>query len=130
MRFCGYSRDRFKENLIADPDVFSAWTDLLVDETSEANHLLVDLGCRSAEERIAHLILSLRRRMKQRGMAIDAFIPFPLRQRLIAEITGLTPEHVNRVMRSFREAGLIETGKKSVTILNRAEFRRIGELRA
>jgi CRP-like cAMP-binding protein len=63
-------------------------------------------------------------------MATGKSIPFPLRQRLIAEIAGLTPEHVNRVMRSFREAGLIETGKESVTILNVEKFRRIGELRA
>lgn len=130
VHLCGYPRDRLKESLVADPELFSAWTDLLADETLETNHLLVDLGCRSAEERIAHLILSLRKRMKRRGVAIDASIPFPLRQRLIAAITGLTPEHVNRVMRSFREAGMIETGKKSVTILNLAEFRRIGELRA
>jgi hypothetical protein len=34
-------------------------------------------------------------------------------------------------MRSFRQEGLIETGsKKTMTILNLAEFRRIGELRA
>lgn len=130
VHLCGYPRDRLKESLVVDPDVFSAWTDLLVDETLETDHLLVDLGCRSAEERIAHLILSLRKRMRRRGMAVDASIPFPLRQRLIAEITGLTPEHVNRVMRSFRQAGLIETAKKTMTVLNFAEFGRIGELRA
>jgi CRP-like cAMP-binding protein len=130
VQYCGYSRGRLQQVLINDPDFFSAWAGLLLEETSQIEHLLVDVGCRSAEQRIARLILSLRGRMRRRGMAMGTSIPFPLRQRLIAEIAGLTPEHVNRVMRSFREAGLIETGKESVTILNLAEFRRIGELRA
>jgi CRP/FNR family transcriptional regulator len=131
VRLCGYSRGRLQESLRVDAGIFSAWTTLLVDQALETEQLLVDLGCRSAEERIAHLILNLRERMSRRGIKVGRSFPFPLSQRLIGEITGLTPEHVNRVMRSFRQQGLIETdSKKTMTILNLAEFRRIGELRA
>lgn len=130
VRLCGYSSAQLRESLRVDADIFAAWTARLADQTLETEQLLVDLGCRSAEERIAHLILGLRGRMSRRGIEIGRSFPFPISQRLIGEITGLTPEHVNRVMRSFQQEGLIETdSKKTMTILNLVEFRRIGELR-
>ena len=129
VRYCGFSRETLRTRLAASPEIFAAWAGLLVAETAETNELLVDLGCRSAEERIAHLILSLRERLQRRGLARHEPIAFPLRQRLIADIAGLTPEHVSRVINLFRRAGLIEIGNGVLRIKDLAQLQHIGELR-
>ena len=48
---------------------------------------------------------------------------FPLRQRHIADATGLTPVHVSKVLGEFQRARLIEISSRSLTILNEAELR-------
>jgi CRP-like cAMP-binding protein len=53
---------------------------------------------------------------------------FPLLQRHVADLTGLTPVHVSRVMTEFRNAGLIRLTKRSLLITNLTGLERIGQL--
>jgi CRP/FNR family transcriptional regulator, anaerobic regulatory protein len=101
---------------------------LIVVERRQNFGLLVDLGSRSADERIAHLILDIKNRLERRGITVASSFIFPLPQRLLAAATGLTAEHVSRVMAEFREMGLIETGRGCVRIIDLAGFQRIGGL--
>jgi len=102
---------------------------LLVHRELRARQLAVDLGRRSAEERIARLILGLRERLAERGMARDHTIEFPLRQHHVADATGLTSVHVSKVLIDFRRRGLIEVSDRSLTILDPVEFQRIANMR-
>ena len=62
-------------------------------------------------------------------MMVERSFIFPLSQRLIAAATGLTPEHVSRVVGSFRRGGLIENGKKDfLRIVDLPGLQRIGGL--
>ena len=54
---------------------------------------------------------------------------FPLRQRHIADATGLTPVHVSKMMGEFQRNGLIEISSRSLTILNETELYRIADWR-
>lgn len=90
---------------------------------------MTDLGRRTADERIARLMLTLMARLDARGLVRDLSFSFPLRQRHIADATGLTPVHVSRVIGSFRNAGLIEITGRSLKILNLAELRRVSNTR-
>ena len=72
------------------------------------NHLTMDhltsLGQRSALERVAHLLLELAVRTSRRyPLAVNEVVKLPLTQPLIADATGLTPIHVNRMLRRLRE---------------------------
>jgi hypothetical protein len=51
------------------------------------------------------------------GGTTDDAIPFPLTQGELAQATGMTPVHVNRVLQQLRLEGLIEMGNKVLTVL-------------
>ena len=67
----------------------------------------------------------------KRGMVHGepAELDFPLRQRHIADATGLTPVHVSKVLSEFRRSGLIRLSERSLTILDLTGFRRIANMR-
>jgi CRP-like cAMP-binding protein len=62
-------------------------------------------------------------------MTTGQTMEFPLRQRHIADATGLTPVHVSKVLGEFQRAGLIEIGERLLTIVNETELRRAAEWR-
>ncbi|GHB34164.1 Crp/Fnr family transcriptional regulator [Salinicola rhizosphaerae] len=90
---------------------------MMVDE-SIAREWLINQAGRSAEERIAHLFCELLVRSRASGLADDNVFQFPMSQTKIGEAMGMTSVHANRVMQSLRRRGLIETGRKSIRILN------------
>ena len=106
--------------------VLNAW----VEEQVRTDRLVVDLGRRSGEERIARLILNLAQRLKERDMMQDAtHMDFPLRQHHIADATGLTQVHVSKVVSDFRRNGLVEFHRRSLTILDIDGLRRRANVR-
>ncbi len=68
---------------------------------------LVNLGLRSAAERVAHFLLELGGRLHLVGMGTKSGFECPLSQYLLADAMGLSAVHVNRVLRELREAGLV-----------------------
>ena len=106
--------------------VLNGW----IAEQTRADRLIVDLGRRSGEERIARLILNLAQRLKVRDMMSDMNkIDFPLRQHHIADATGLTQVHVSKVVSDFRRNGLVEFHQRSLTILDLDGLRRRADVR-
>ena len=77
---------------------------------------LVDLGRRSAYERLAHLILELLARLRSAGLAGELSYALPLTQELMADVLGLSGPHVNRMIRCLREEGLATIEDQHVTI--------------
>jgi CRP-like cAMP-binding protein len=77
---------------------------------------LVNLGQRTAFERIGHLFCELHHRLDAIGLAQGAGFAFPVTQVELAEATGLTPVHVNRVLRDMRLQGLIDLENRVLCI--------------
>ena len=78
----------------------------------------LNLGQRSAYERLAHLLVELYLRLKAVGRAEDGRCDFPLTQNDLADATGLTSVHVNRTLQELRRDGLIELERKQLQILD------------
>ena len=76
------------------------------DEAMVVEHL-VNLGRRSAEERMAHFLLELGARLTLVGLGDRAGYDCPLTQYHLADALGLSAVHVNRVLRHLREEGLV-----------------------
>ena len=123
-----YKRSDLKTIIFEYPDAFDTLTKTCLEEKKQADQLAVDLGRRTADERIARLILNLMDRLTKRCMAQDQTMEFPLRQHHIADATGLTPVHVSKVLSKFRRGGLIEISNRSLTVLDLAEFRRVANM--
>lgn len=113
----------------ANPALFEVWLRLTAAEQRDADKRLVDLGQRTAQERIAALIVHVMLRCVQRGELLDDEFPFPLSQQQIADFTGLTPVHTCRVLSSLRKNAICDVGHGFVKIMERAELQRIGSLK-
>lgn len=126
-----FRRTELKSLVFARPDLMDAFARIWVDEKARCDELIIDLGRRTAEERIARLILHLRGRLIARGLvAREAVtIDFPLRHHHIADAVGLTPVHASKVISEFRRRGLLVISDRSLTILDPDGLRRLAELR-
>jgi len=82
------------------------WAALVTTVERQADWL-VSLGRKSAQERIAQLLCEIYERMQRSGLAYARQCAMPLTQSVIADITGLTPVHVNRTLQAMRSAGLV-----------------------
>lgn len=78
----------------------------------------LNLGQRSAYERLSHLLLELYLRLQTVGRARDGHCDFPLTQNDLADATGLTAVHVNRMLQELRRDGLIDLERKQLHIID------------
>ena len=78
---------------------------------------LTTIGQRDACARVGHLICEIRYRLKAIGQVDErqAF-DFPLTQEDLGDTIGLTPVHVNRMMKRLRDEGLVETGRRRLRL--------------
>jgi len=95
----------------------------LSDSCERQSNWLVTLGRRTALERLAHLLLELFERMRQAGLAYGQQCALPLTQMDIADITGLTPVHVNRTLQAMRNSGLVEFQSKWLRVADLVALR-------
>ena len=96
------------------------------DEAMVVEHL-VGLGRREPRERLAHFFLELHARLRLVGLATATSFDCPLSQYHLADALGLTAIHVNRVLRGFRETGLMRFQKGKVEFLNLADLVRLAD---
>ena len=88
------------------------------DEAMVVEHL-VNIGRRSALERTAHFFMEMTERLTWSGLATEAEFDCPLTQYVLADALGLSPIHVNRVLRQLREQNLLTLRKGNVKIHDR-----------
>ncbi len=86
---------------------------------------LVNLGRKNAIERLSHLFCELYTRLSGAGAADQKACDMPLTQLDLADLTGLTPVHVNRTLQEMRSMQLIELQSRRLTILDWESLRRI-----
>lgn len=86
---------------------------------------LFNLGRKNAMERLSHLLCELYCRLFISGHVKEASCEMPLTQSDLADLTGLTPVHVNRTLQEMRAMQLIELQSRRLTILDWATIRRV-----
>jgi CRP-like cAMP-binding protein len=82
------------------------WFSTLMDASIHREHIL-SVGRRSAQSRIAHLLCELYLRLEVVGLAAKGRFDLPLTQADIADVSGLTSVHVNRMLKSLRDEELL-----------------------
>jgi CRP-like cAMP-binding protein len=76
----------------------------------------LSLGRRDATARLAHLFCEMHVRLELVGLTDSMRYALPLTQLDLAECTGLTPVHVNRMLKDLREQGIVEMRRGVVEI--------------
>ena len=79
---------------------------------------IVSLGRRDARGRIAYMLCELLWRHAAVGLTNGGIFPLPLTQTELGDALGLTPVHVNRVLKEFREHGLIAIERRLLNLLD------------
>ncbi len=90
------------------------WSQLIDEGTLRA--WIVSMGRRGSDERVAHLMCELYIRARNAGLAADHHFEMPLTQIALADAVGLTPVHVNRVLRKLRLAGIMHLASRMLAI--------------
>jgi len=109
---------RMKELLLNRPGIALAfWWNTLQDE-GVLRERIIDEGRRDAYGRIGFLVYEMFVRMRASGVIDDDKFEFPVTQNDLADATGLTPVHVNRMLKQFREENLIAIEGKTWTVLD------------
>lgn len=101
------------------------WRDCVVDAQVSSQWML-NLGRRTAQARVAHLLCELARRYQRIGGSVTGF-PVDFTQGHLGDATGLTNVHVNRSLRHLRELGAVEVRDRRVTVLDWELLARLGE---
>jgi CRP-like cAMP-binding protein len=116
VRIAGISRDAFDEVMHKHPRVTQAlWWESLVAFAIQ-REWTVNLGQRSATERMAHLLCELFLRLQSVGLVNGNSCDFPLTQAELGDATGLSTVHVNRTLQDLRSAGIIELKARRLII--------------
>lgn len=92
------------------------WHDLV--NASIQREWLLNLGQRTAFERLAHLFVELFVRLQAIGKTQGESCELPLTQNDLADATGVTPVHLNRSLQELRRDGLLEFRAKHLRILD------------
>ena len=102
------------------------WVDTLVD-AAIFREWLVNVGRRDSISRLSHLLCEYALRLQEAGLGDAYGYILPMTQEQLADAVGLTPVHVNRVLKELGRLGLIDRQKRSVTILDWGRLQAIGD---
>ncbi|QNN65270.1 Crp/Fnr family transcriptional regulator [Sphingomonas rhizophila] len=100
-----------------DAIAMAFWRDTVVDSSILAKWVSV-MAAMKASERLAHLLceIGIRRQMAGLGSGTSFVLPFPQVQ--LADILGLTPIHLNRMIGELRALGLVESLDRGLKVLD------------
>lgn len=93
------------------------WWSTMVDEAI-LREWLVNIGGRSSDKRVAHLICEMQHRTKAVGLSDGNGFEMPVTQDELADAMGMTPVHMNRSFQALRTRGLIFTEGRRVGTAN------------
>lgn len=118
VRAAEISHHDFDQLMLDHPRITQAlhW-DMLVTVAVQREWTL-NIGQRTAYERLAHLFCELFMRLRTVGLANGDTCDFPINQTDLGDATGLTAVHVNRMLQDLRRDGLIELHNRQLRLPN------------
>lgn len=117
-RIAAIPRGEMDELMDRHPDFARAmYLAQLIDEGT-LRAWIVSMGRRTSIERVAHLMCELYLRARSIDMVAEAALALPLSQIILADALGMTPVHINRVLKELRLAGAMELQRGSLNILD------------
>jgi len=103
----------FAKDGLIDASIFREW--------------VLNLGTRDAKTRIAHMLCEFVQRREAHGIAPVEAVDLPFSQEQIGDATGLTPVHVNRMLRELTEQGAFTRTGRSYCIADWQKLKAIGD---
>jgi len=114
---CELPFDRLEELTSTIPSLQHQMYRLLSKEISEDTELLMLLGKKNAEERLAAFLLSLSERFKRRGFSAKDF-HLSMSRHEIGNYLGLAVETVSRLFTRFQDERLLQVDRKHIRLID------------
>jgi CRP-like cAMP-binding protein len=102
-----FGRDALLDLVVRHPRLGRALCWLALQEETIAREWLVNIGQRTALERLAHLLCEIFMRMQTVGLTDGSRCELPLTQVELADALALSTVHVNRTLQELRRQGLV-----------------------
>ncbi len=99
------------------------WIDTLID-ASVYREWILNVGRRDSRSAMCHLLCEFTRRLEVAGLAQRDGYELPMTQEQLADALGITPVHVNRVLRNLDHEGLVVRDKRFVRVPDWEALRR------
>ena len=125
---CVFQRDALWELHRSAPQLGFSVTWLTAHEESVVDDALLSVGRRSAEERIATLLILLYKRAAALEPEGSADVPFPLTQQHIADALGLSLVHTNKTLRKLERGGLHRVADGRLQLFDLKSLVRLADL--
>ncbi|HFD86688.1 MAG TPA: Crp/Fnr family transcriptional regulator [Gammaproteobacteria bacterium] len=129
--FCTFKYDALGDMLNNHSEIGKRLLAMQIRDSNLCQHHLMGAGRKTAEEKIAFLLLELVYRTRMQNPLVECrsenSIAFPLTQEDIADAVGLSKIHVNRVLRDLVQRNYISCDHKCLAILRENELAQIAE---
>lgn len=102
------------------------WRECVVD-AAVLSEWVVNVGRRTAQARIAHLMCELACRYDAVGESDQFDFPFLATQNHLADMVGLTSVHVNRTLKELREKGAMILNRRVANVISWSKLVQIGQ---
>lgn len=115
--YCAFPFQNLTEVCHSIPELQNQMFRLMSRELTHENELLLTIGKKNAEERLATFLITLSSRFQRLGYS-SKHIKLSMSRQEIANYLGLTIETVSRIMSRFQREELIQLNRKQVNIGN------------
>ncbi len=102
------------------------WYDTLVD-ASICREWILNNARRKAQTRLAHFFCEFGMRLEFWGLGDKSNYRLPLTQEQLADVTGMTPVHVNRSLQALEADGLIGRALRSIVVQDWQRLKAAGD---
>jgi CRP-like cAMP-binding protein len=102
------------------------WRDTLID-ASIFREWVLNVGRRDAKSRVAHMLCEFVARCAAAGLGPAQRFVWPMTQEQIADATGLTAVHVNRMLKALSLDGAIERLPRGYGVRDWNRLKQIGD---
>jgi CRP-like cAMP-binding protein len=99
--------DQLQRQAEADPCLWPALFRAVSGDNGRLRSNLCNVARRQAEARLAHFFVELYHRVDQKGMLLEEGFDFPISQRNLGDLAGLSMVHINRTLQALRGQDLI-----------------------
>ena len=122
----GWDREIIRDIMLHYPRLALNGMEMIARRFAALQERLHEMATRRVEQRVARMLLQL---VRQFGKKVDAgiLIDMPLSRQDLAEMTGTNVYQVSRLLSKWEQAGIVYSGRKSVTLCQAHELVVIAE---
>jgi len=118
----------FQQIALERPNIGRAIQVTTLIEMSIFREWVLNVGRRDSRSRLAHLLCEFALRLEAQGAARpDHGYELPMTQEQLADATGLTSVHVNRVLKVLESEGLIVRNRRNIGFPDWRRLREVGD---